>query len=127
MVSTTKIMSLNVDKTPLKIIIKRSSSLTRENIKLLYGDIGVDIFDGKKNITILPEYKKPQSFLSKAKKWLSGKNKLDYEEKDSVRDLVLKYAYNKKSGTYDEIEEKFGKEGLREADIYKVMGYFTTN
>jgi hypothetical protein len=41
-----------------------------------------------------------------------------------MKDLVHKYAYNEKHGTYAQIEEKFGKEGVRIANIFKVMGYF---
>jgi hypothetical protein len=118
-----------MEKTPLKTIIKQNLSLTREKVKTLYGDVGVDIFDGKDKITILSDkdYKKSQSFMSKAIKWWIGKGKLDYEEKDSVKDLVHKYAYNQTSGTFNEIEEKFGKEGRRVADIFKVIGSFKIN
>ncbi len=119
MVSATEIIGLSMERTPLKTLIKQNPSLTREKVKTLYGDIGVDIFEGKEKITILSkeDYKKSQSFISKAIRWWSGKGKLDYEEKDSVKDLVHKYAYNQTSGTFDEIEEKFGKEGRRVAAI----------
>ena len=129
MVSATEIIGLSMERTPLKTLIKQNPSLTREKVKTLYGDIGVDIFEGKEKITILSkeDYKKSQSFISKAIRWWSGKGKLDYEENDSVKDLVHKYAYNQTSGTFDEIEEKFGKEGRRVADIFKVIGFFTTN
>ncbi len=125
MISTTEIKGLSMEKIPLKTIIKQSPSLTKERVKTLYGDIGVDIFEGKKNITILSDkdYKKSQSFISKAIRWWSGKGKLDYEEKDSIKDLVHKYAYNQKFGTFDEIEQKFGKEGRRVSDIFKVIGF----
>ena len=125
MVSTTEIIGLSMERTPLKTIIKQSPSLTKESVKTLYGDIGVDIFEGKKNITILSDkdYKKSQSFISKAIKWWSGNGKLDYEEKDSIKDLVHKYAYNQEFGTFNEIEQKFGKEGRKVLDIFKVIGY----
>lgn len=125
MPSVTEIVGLSMERTPLKTIIKQNPSLTREKVKTLYGDIGVDIFEGKEKISILSDkdYKKSQSFVSKAIKWWSGKGKLDYEETDSIKDLVHKYAYNQKCGTFEEIEEKFGKEGRRVADIFKVMGF----
>lgn len=129
MVSTTEIMGLSMERTPLKKIIKQNPSLTREKVKTLYGDIGVDIFEGKEKITILSDkdYKKSQSFISKVIKWWNGNGKFDYEENDTIKDLVHKYACNQRYGTYQEIEEKFGKEGLRVADIFKVIGFFTTN
>ncbi len=129
MPSVTKIIGLNTENIPLKKIIKQNPSLTREKVKTLYGDIGVDIFEGKEKITILSEkdYKKSHSFINRAISWWSGKGKLDYEEKDSVKDLVHKYAYNQTSGTYDEIKEKFGEEGRRVADIFRVIGFLTTN
>ena len=125
MPSVTEIVGLSMERTPLKTIIKQNPSLTREKVKALYGDVGLDIFEGKEKITILSDkdFKKSQSFISKALKWWSGKGKFDYEESDSIKDLVHKYAYNQKFGTFEEIEEKFGKEGRRVADIFKVMGF----
>ncbi len=129
MVSTTEIIGLSMERTPLKTIIKQSPALTREKVKTLYGDIGVDIFDGKEKITILSDsdYKKSNSFINRIIRWWSGQGKLDYEECDSVKDLVHKYTYNQKVGTFDEIEAKFGKEGLRVADIFKVMGFLKSS
>ena len=128
MITPTEIIGLSREITPLKQVIKQMPNPTRESVKKMYGDIGVDIFEGKNKITILSEkdYNKSQTILSKIKKWWSGTEKFDYEEKDSVKDLVLKYGYNNHSGTYEEIEEKFGREGLRIANIFKVMGYFRT-
>ena len=126
MVSTKEIIGLSVERTPLKTIIKQNPNLTKANIKTLYGNIGVDIFEGKEKITILSDkdYKKSQSFISKVIKWLNGEGKLDYEENDSVKDLVHKYIYNQKFGTFEEIEEKFGKAGRNVVDIFRVIGYF---
>ena len=128
MIPSTEIIGLSMERTPLKKIIKQNSTLTREKVKTLYGNIGVDIFEGKNKITILSkeDYNKSQTFLSKIRKWWNGNGKFDYEEQDSVKDLVLKYGCNNISGTYAEIEEKFGKEGRRVADIFKLIGVFTT-
>ena len=129
MITTTEVIGLSMERTPLKTIIKQSPALTREKIKMLYGDIGVDIFDGKKTITILSpkEYQKSQSLKSRIIRWWNGNGKYDYEENDSIKDLVHKYAYNQKFGTLDEIEEKFGKEGRRIADIFKIIGFFSSS
>ena len=128
MIQSTKIIGLNFEKTPLKQVIKNFPEFSKEKVRELYGSIGVDIFEGKDKITILSDkdFKKSQTLINRIKKWWSGKGKLDYEEKDSMKDLVHKYAYNEKQGTYAQIEEKFGKEGVRIANIFKVMGYFKT-
>ena len=39
-----------MEKTPLKTIIKQNLSLTREKVKTLYGDIGVDMKHFSKKI-----------------------------------------------------------------------------
>ena len=128
MISATEIIGLSWERTPLKQVIKQSPAFSKEKVKELYGNIGVDILEGKDKITILSDkdYKKSQKLVNKIIKWWSGKGKVDYEEEDSMKDLVMKYAYNEKQGTYAQLEEKFGKEGIRIADIYKVMGYFKT-
>ena len=128
MISATEMMNLGWERTSLKQVIKQMPNPTRESVKKMYGDIGVDIFEGKKKVTILPEkdLKAPAKLINKINNWLIGNGKVDYEEKDSVKDLVLKYGYNNIRCTYAELEEKFGQEGIRIANIFKVMGYFRT-
>ena len=128
MITPTEIIGLSMERTPLKQVIKQMPNPTRETVKQLYGNIGVDIFEGKAKITILSDkdLKKSQTLLSKIRKWWSGSGKFDYEENDSVKDLVLKYGCNNRMGTYTELEEKFGQEGVRIADIFKIVGYFRT-
>ncbi len=121
-----EIIGLSMERTPLRQVIKRMPNPTRENVKKLYGDIGVDIFEGKDKITILSDndYKKSRSLIGRMIEWWAGSSKFDYEEKDSIKDLVLKYGCNNVQGSYDEIEQKFGQEGIRVANIYKKIGYF---
>ena len=128
MITPTEIIGLSMERTPLKQVIKQMPNPTRETVKQLYGNIGVDIFEGKAKITILSDkdLKKSQTLLSKIRKWWSGSGKFDYEENDSVKDLVLKYGCNNRMGTYTELEEKFGQEGVRIANIFKIVGYFRT-
>jgi hypothetical protein len=128
MISPTEIIGLSWERTPLKQVIKNSPAFTKEKVRELYGSIGVDIFEGKDKITILSDkdYKKSQKLIPRIIKWWSGNGKYDYEEKDSMKDLVMKYGCNEGSGTYAQIEEKFGKEGVRIADIFKIIGYFKT-
>ena len=128
MVSTVKTRSLSRERIPLKAIIKQNKNLTRERVKMLYGDIGVDIFEGKDKITILSDKdnKKSKTLINRIIKWWSGNEKLDYEENDSIKDLVHKYAYNQKRGTFSDIEEKFGQEGRKAADIFRIIGFLRT-
>ena len=128
MITPTEIIGLSMERTPLKKVIKQMPNPTRENVKRLYGNIGVDIFEGKDKVTILSDkdVKNSKKLTSRIKKWWNRNSKLDYEENDSIKDLVLKYGHNNLRGTMDDIEEHFGKEGRRIAGIYKIIGYFTT-
>lgn len=120
--------SISTGRTPLKNLIKQMQNPTKAEVKKLYGDIGLDIFEGKDKITILTIKNDEQSknFITKIMKWFNGMGKFDYEEKDSINDLVLKYACNGSFGTVNEIEEKFGQEGKKAAEIFKFMGYLRT-
>lgn len=102
----------------------RSLSVPKEQVKKLYGDIGIDIFEGK-TPTILSEedIKESKKLINRVKAWWSGMNKFDYEEKDRLRDVILKYAYNKGSGKTEDIEKLFGEEGLSELKVMNIMGY----
>ena len=123
---TTEIIGLSLEVTPLKKIIQRMPNATKTEVKKMYGDIGVDIFEGKDKISILPEedIQKSKTLVSKFRKWWSGNCKFEYEEKDTLKDLVLKYGCNNTRVTSQEIEEKFGQEGRRIANLYEIMGYF---
>ena len=95
-----------------------------ESVRKLYGDIGVDIFEGRKP-SILSDNDKKESkkLINRIKAWWSGMNKFDFEQKDSLRDVILKYAYNKGSGKTEDIKKLFGQEGLSELKIMNKMGY----
>ena len=94
-------------------------------VKDLYGNFGLDIFEGKKNPTILSdkEFKKSISIISKIRTWFTGNSLYDYEENDTLSDILFKYIGNKKYGLVKNIESKFGKKGLEQLNRFGRMGY----
>jgi hypothetical protein len=124
MISTTKIMNIDTKKIPLRQVIKQMPNPTKESVRKLYGNVGLDIFEGKSKITILPNNNKnANSLINRIYNWCIGNRKYDYEEKDSLNDLVLKHACNLTNDTSSEIENLLGQEGRKIADIYMVIGY----
>ncbi len=95
-----------------------------EQVRKLYGDVGVDIFEDRTPTILSKEdIKESKKLLNRIKAWWSGMNKFDYEPKDRLRDIILKYAHNKGAGTTKDIEKLFGQEGVRELKIMNTMGY----
>lgn len=103
--------------------IKTLKKPTKETIKKLYGDFGVDIYEGKKQPTILTEKERKRNIFDKIKTWFTGVAPDDYEEGDSLFDVVFKYVGNKKVGLEKDIEEKFGKEGIKKLRSLQRLGY----
>ncbi len=105
--------------------IAKLKNPTREMVQDIYGTFGLDIFEGKEHLTILSdkELKKSKNLISKIKTWFTGISLYDYEEGDSLRKVVLKYAGNKESGLVKDVETKFGKKGLAELDKLYLQGY----
>ena len=95
-----------------------------EHVRKLYGDIGVDIFEGR-TPTILSEQevKDSKKLINRIRKWWSGVGLYDYEQKDRLRDVILKYGCNKKCGLVKDIEKLFGSNGVAELDVMSKMGY----
>lgn len=110
---------------PLKIEIKKIKNPTKEIVKDLYGSFGLDIFEKKEPITIMSEkeIKKSKSIISKIKTWFTGNSIVDFEEDDTLRDVVFKYAANKKSGLVSDVEKMFGKKGLESFESLRSVGY----
>ena len=102
----------------------RSLRVPVEQVRKLYGSVGVDIFEGRKP-TILSEddIKASKKLINRIKTWWSGMSKYDYETNDRLRDVILKYALNKQSGKVDEIQELFGESGVSELKFMARMGY----
>ena len=98
--------------------------MNKESVRKLYGDIGVDIFVGRKPSILSQEDKKEsKKLIYRIKAWWKGLGKLEYEENDRLRDVILKYTYNNKTGKTEEIRKLFGDKGVSELDIMYLMGY----
>ena len=110
---------------PLRGEIAKLKNPTKELVQDLYGTFGLDIFLKKEPLTIVSdaERKKSKSLMSRIKTWFTGISLYDYEEGDSLKKVVLKYAGNKESGTVKEVETKFGKKGVEELDNLYLQGY----
>lgn len=103
--------------------IQQNKNLPIISIKRMYGDFGVDIFEGKKQPTILSEKEKNPNFIKKIVRWFTGNAPLEYEEGDTMFDVVFKYIGNKKAGLEKDIEEKFGEEGIKKLRSLQRLGY----
>ena len=87
----------------------------------MYGTFGLDIFEKKQPLTITS--KRDIVFLSKVKNWLTGNTFEDFEEGDTLKDVVFKYAGNKECGLIDDIRTRFGKKGLKALESLARLGY----
>lgn len=105
--------------------IAKLKNPTKEIVQDMYGTFGLDMFEGKENLTILSdkELKKSKSLISRIKTWFTGISLYDYEEGDSLSDVVLKFMGNQKSGLVKGIETKFGKKGVEQLERFGRMGY----
>ena len=105
--------------------IARLKNPTKEMVQDMYGTFGLDIFEGKEHLTILSdkEFKKSKSIISKIRTWFTGNSLYDFEDGDTLSDIVLKFMGNKKSGLVKDIETKFGKKGLEQLNRLGRMGY----
>ena len=103
--------------------IAKLKNPTKEIVEDLYGNFGLDIFAGKKHLTILSdsELNKSKSFVSRMKNWLFSSKLQDFEEGDTLTDVLNKFINNKSNGLVKDIEKMFGKKGmakLDDADVY---------
>lgn len=98
----------------LKNEIAKLKNPTKEMVKDLYGSFGLDIYEGKKKLTIIydTELKKSKSIMSRMKNLLMGNKLQDFEESDTLSDVLNKFIENKGNGFVKDIETMFGKKGL---------------
>lgn len=79
----------------------------KRNYHRFVWNLWVRYFWKKQPLTIIS--KRDNNFLSKVKSWLTGNAPIDFEEGDTLKDVVFKYAGNKESGLVYDIGTKFGK------------------
>ena len=111
-------------RTPIVKTIKKMKTV--DEVRKEYGNLGVDIFENKPKISILqPKDNTPiKRAINSIKGFLGiGTTKADYEPKDSIKDVMMKYFYNEKIATQKEISEKFGKKGMDCVIEMECMGY----
>ena len=98
---------------------------TKENIKLLYGDFGVDLFEGKRKPPLVKQKKESKNpivkIIDKIKDYFSSK--AEFEPDDTMYWVVNKYIFNEKKGFVKDIETKFGKKGMEVFGRLERMGY----
>ena len=111
--------------TPLKVLISHESNKDIRFIRKNYGQLGVDIFQNEKKPSILSkkDSKKINKLINNIKKFFGYVGKNDYEESDSLNDVMFKYIWNKKSGKTSDIKEVFGQNGMEMFKIFKHQGY----
>ena len=103
--------------------IKALKKSTPEKVKQMYGDFGLDIYNGKSTLTILSEKEKNPSIMTKIKTWFTGKAPADYEECDSLLTVLFKYVGNKEVGLEKDIQDKFGEQGIKKLESLRRLGY----
>lgn len=109
---------------PLVTEIRQMKKPTVEKVRELYGDFGVDLFEGKQPSLIkeTPKSKNPViNIVNKVKDYFS--KKAEFEPDDSMFRIVHKYIFNEKAGLVKDIETKFGKSGKRILEGMERMGY----
>ena len=103
--------------------ISRIKKPTKEKVKQLYGQLGVDIFEGKKDIT-LRDNPLPKIFqkLNSIRLFIFGGIE-DYQYDDNLNDVIMKYISIKNKFKDTEIYEKFGEKGLEKIQQFRSLGY----
>ena len=119
-----RVHKINFELPTLRKEIKSIRNPNNTVVKNLYGTFGLDIYEGKKDLTILSpeEVKKSKTLWSKIKTWFTGNRLLDYEDNDKLRDVVFKYAGNKNAGLVGDIRAKFGQRGVEELERLYLSG-----
>ena len=122
-------MRVNVQKNIYENLyeqVKALKNFSNAQVRQTYGQIGVDIFQGKNKISIITDksYKKDDKFINSVKSFLGvDKRKYDYNKKDSLYDVMFKYLVNKEQVNSSEIKNMFGEKGLEVMNVFKAMDY----
>ena len=108
------------------IDLHKNRGVSREIIKLNYGQIGADIFDGKSNICLVNDknYLKDDKFMNAVKVFFGvDKRKYNYESGDSLKKIMMKYLLNNETINDSQIQSVFGKKGFEVIEVFKILGY----
>ncbi len=112
---------------PLITEIRQIKEPSVEKVKELYGDFGVDLFVGKEKPSLIkqrPKSKNPVvNIINKIKDHFA--KKAEFEPEDTMFRVVNKYIFNEKCGLTKDIENKFGKSGMKVLKQMENMGYIT--
>lgn len=111
---------------PLLSEIRQVKEPSLEKIKELYGDFGVDLFIGKTPSLTKNKSKSKNplvNLFNRVKDYFS--QKAEFEPDDTMFRVVNKYIFNEKSGLTKDIEQKFGKSGMKVFKSMQKMGYVT--
>ena len=111
--------------TSLKNEIRSMQTSSLQEVRKLYGQLGVDIYQGKRNITILePEKKRGlKYFINKVRYFLGTRYQKDYEPNDSLHVVVMKHIFNKGKVLDTDVKQKFGEKGLKKLESFIKLGY----
>ena len=115
---------------PLDLSLKKEIKclgqlIAPEKVRELYGQVGLDIFEGRKVKLTDEQEVAPKSLKEKFINFFKKKQpQVRYEEHDSLFTLMHKYIYIHKSGNYSDFDKMFGKRGLEIAKTFEAIGFF---
>ena len=101
----------SVSSYPLDLSLKKEIKclgklIAPEKVRELYGQVGLDIFEGRKVKLTDEQEVVPKSFKEKIINFFKKKQpKIQYEEQDSLFTLMHKYIYIHKSGNYSDFDK----------------------
>lgn len=103
--------------------IKSMKKPSIKRVRRAYGSFGLDLYQGKDSVTILTKKQKEKTFIDKVVKFFTGREYVDYEQNDTLFNVVLKYCCNNEVGLVADIKNKFGERGVDVLRRLQSLGY----